>query len=217
MYFDEDGDLAHEFYEEVLPRYKNMILILVSLLHTASSIFVLTPFQEKGWQEKNAQNWEESQVMLLTMSSICMDVLQIIENTHKNADQINSSRYGNLQPYSGHRGRLNTACHDCTSTSQSFFIRTECSAVIWHRNSDKMELFPIIPHFSTLWWSTSDTYSGRCDCHLARSSVPRKPKVKIISVSPNNSWFHYFVLNSLFKVICIASLLLPHTWQHCKQ
>ena len=23
MYFDEDGDLAHEFYEEVLPRYKD--------------------------------------------------------------------------------------------------------------------------------------------------------------------------------------------------
>ena len=26
MYFDEDGDLAHEFYEEVLPRYKNVML-----------------------------------------------------------------------------------------------------------------------------------------------------------------------------------------------
>ena len=33
MYFDEDGDLAHEFYEEVLPRYKIVILILLSLLH----------------------------------------------------------------------------------------------------------------------------------------------------------------------------------------
>ena len=28
MYFDEDGDLAHEFYEEVLPRYKNVMLQL---------------------------------------------------------------------------------------------------------------------------------------------------------------------------------------------
>ena len=41
MYFDEDGDLAHEFYEEVLPRYKNFILILLSLLLTTWCIINL--------------------------------------------------------------------------------------------------------------------------------------------------------------------------------
>jgi hypothetical protein len=27
MYFDEDGDLAHEFYEEVLPRFVVLVLL----------------------------------------------------------------------------------------------------------------------------------------------------------------------------------------------
>ena len=52
MYFDEDGDLAHEFYEEVLPRYE------ISIAFDVVTILVVTIFakQEKGWQEKNAKN-----------------------------------------------------------------------------------------------------------------------------------------------------------------
>ena len=58
MYFDEDGDLAHEFYEEVLPRYE------ISTSFDMVTILVVTILakQEKRWQEKNAKNWEESQV-----------------------------------------------------------------------------------------------------------------------------------------------------------
>ena len=32
MYFDEDGDLAHEFYEEVLPRYKDVRVAAIGQL-----------------------------------------------------------------------------------------------------------------------------------------------------------------------------------------
>ena len=53
MYFDEDGDLAHEFYEEVLPRYE---------ISTVFDVVTILKNQEKGWQEKNAKNREESQV-----------------------------------------------------------------------------------------------------------------------------------------------------------
>ena len=47
MYFDEDGDLAHEFYEEVLPRCE---------ISTAFDVMTILTKQEKGWQEKNAKN-----------------------------------------------------------------------------------------------------------------------------------------------------------------
>ena len=104
MYFDEDGDLAHEFYEEVLPRYE---------ISSAFDVVTILTKQEKGWQEKNAKNWEESQVhpfvsCLNSILGVCHDVL---------------STY--LCP--GHREKWNTVCRVFTSTSQSFFIRTETS------------------------------------------------------------------------------------------
>ena len=58
MYFDEDGDLAHEFYEEVLPRYE----ISTSFDVVSPRVVTILTNQEKGWQEKNAKNREESQV-----------------------------------------------------------------------------------------------------------------------------------------------------------
>ena len=58
MYFDEDGDLAHEFYEEVLPRYE----ISTSFDVVSLRVVTILTNQEKGWQEKNAKNREESQV-----------------------------------------------------------------------------------------------------------------------------------------------------------
>ena len=74
MYFDEDGDLAHEFYEEVLPRYE------ISTSFDVVSLRVVTTLknQEKGWQEKNAKNREESQVRsfvlcLYSILGVCHD------------------------------------------------------------------------------------------------------------------------------------------------
>ena len=127
MYFDEDGDLAHEFYEEVLPRYEIWtafdvvtilvvtILVVIILVLTIHVVTILTK-QEKGWQEKNAKNWEESQVyplfcVLIPSQGFCRDVLHIYP----------------AHFFPGHRETWNTVCRVFTSTSQSFFIRTETS------------------------------------------------------------------------------------------
>ena len=79
MYFDEDGDLAHEFYEEVPPRY----VISTSLDRSWPMTILMVTFltqQEKGWQEKNAKNRKESQVRpsvlcLYSFLGVCCNVL----------------------------------------------------------------------------------------------------------------------------------------------
>ena len=81
MYFDEDGDLAHEFYEEVLPRYE----ISTSFDVVSLRVVTILTNQEKGWQEKNAKNREESQVRpfvlcLYSIPGVCRDVLSTQPN-----------------------------------------------------------------------------------------------------------------------------------------
>ena len=46
MYFDEDGDLAHEFYEEVLPRYKDVRVAAIGQLLSHPT------FRRKGGKRK---------------------------------------------------------------------------------------------------------------------------------------------------------------------
>ena len=97
MYFDEDGDLAHEFYEEVLPRYKNVMLQL--------SINCLTDILLGGKvaREKCAK------LRRISGSSLDNHFVHIIRSRPQKMNKGDQ-----LYSPSGHRGRLNTVCHDCT-------------------------------------------------------------------------------------------------------
>ena len=65
MYFDEDGDLAHEFYEEVLPRYKNVALLQLAAINQLSNHHT---FRRKGGKRKMRRI--EKNLRCLTMSSM---------------------------------------------------------------------------------------------------------------------------------------------------
>ena len=89
MYFDEDGDLAHEFYEEVLPRYKDVRVAAIGQLLNHPT------FRRKGGKRKMRRI--EKNLRCLTMSSMFLS-----EQSFENAEQV---QYGNIESHSGHRGR----------------------------------------------------------------------------------------------------------------
>ena len=188
MYFDEDGDLAHEFYEEVLPRYE------ISTSFDVVSLRVVTTLknQEKGWQEKNAKNREESQVrpfVLCSIYGVCCEALS-------------------TQPiFFQATGRCEIQCAVSSRRLPNhslFGLSLDPKA----EKSDIMELFPLPlllqpPWRSAwkLWWSKADLQKDR------------KPKVKIISVIQNHL-ISFFVLNILWSELYSFTVLhtLHQSW-----